>query len=108
MSLQSCSLCAPELSSEQGTLSTVKAEIGVINFRDQNISVFMHFLKGNHGNIPFFQQVKNLLKLKVQDALVFPVGSFVALEPKGEEAAAQPSRRKCSGKWGKCLSALRF
>lgn len=90
MSLQSCSLCAPELSSEQGTLSTVKAEIGVINFRDQNISVFMHFLKGNHGNIPFFQQVKNLLKLKVQDALVFPVGSLWLWSPKEKRQQHNP------------------
>lgn len=90
MSLQSCSLCAPELSSEQGTLSTVKAEIAVINFRDQNISVFMHFLKGNHGNIPFFQQVKNLLKLKVQDALVFPVGSLWLWSPKEQRQQHNP------------------
>lgn len=34
----------------------------------------MHFLKGTHCNISFFQQVKNMLKIKLQDALVFSVG----------------------------------
>lgn len=78
----------------------------------------MHFLKAAHCNIPFFQQVKNMLKIKLQvknmlkiklqDALVFSVGILVALEPKGAEAAAQPTRREPSGTWGIFLSVLRF
>lgn len=30
-----------------------------------------NFLQGAHCNLPFFQQVKNMLKIKLQDATVF-------------------------------------
>lgn len=59
-------------STKQGSYSApVKAEIKIINFMNQSRRVSMHSLKGTHCNIHFFQQVKNMLKIKLQDALVF-------------------------------------
>lgn len=57
---------------------------------DQNIGVFMHFLKGTYCNFPFFQQVKNMLKIKLQDALVFSVGFLWLWNP--EEQRQQHNR----------------
>lgn len=72
-------------STKQGSYSApVKAEIRIIHFMDQNIGVFMHFLKGIHCNLPFFQQVKNMLKIKLQDALVFSVGFLWLWNPEGQ------------------------
>lgn len=59
-------------STKEGSYSApVKAEIKVINFMDQSRSLSMHSLKGTHCNIHFFQQGKNMQKIKLQDALVF-------------------------------------
>lgn len=41
---------------------------------DGNISMFVQFLKEAHCNFPFFQQVKNMFKIKLHDATVFSVG----------------------------------
>lgn len=45
-----------------------------LNFMDGNISMFVQFLKEAHCNFPFFQQVKNMFKIKLHDATVFSVG----------------------------------
>lgn len=71
-----------------------------INFMDGNISMFVQLLEGAHCNSLFFQQVKNMFKIKLYDATVLSVGFLWLWNPE--------EQKKCSGTLGKFLYVLRF
>lgn len=75
---------------------------------DRNISTAKHFFKGAHCNFPFVQQVKIMLKIKLQDAPVFSMGLLWLWNP--EEQREQHNYQKKMfwhmGKIPPCLKTL--